>query len=203
MSKYCGECTYLDLSTGDIYGKFYCEKKWERHLATDIECGSFCRAYSRDSGTIENAYRYSNDHTSSGCYLTTILCNILGMDDNNLYLETMRNFRKNILQNNQKYKYILVQYDIIVPKIAQCLNNDPLKEKIAQNYFNKYIVPITKLINENQHEMAINIYMYMTNQLNSLYNLNNISISTEEINNADIKESGHGIYKTKKLIPNE
>lgn len=41
MSKTCGECTYIDLSTGDIYGKFICERKWERHLATDLECGSF------------------------------------------------------------------------------------------------------------------------------------------------------------------
>ena len=98
MSNFCGECTYLDLNTGDIYGKFYCERKWERHLATDPECGSFCRAYSRDSSTIENAYRYTNEHTSSGCYLTTMLCHILGMPDNNIYLETMRNFRKNILK---------------------------------------------------------------------------------------------------------
>lgn len=51
--------------------------------------------------------------------------------------------------------------------------------------------------------MAINFYVYMTNSLSYLYNLNYITLSIEDINNADIKESGHGIYKTKKLIPNE
>ena len=38
MDKNCGSCTYLDLSTGDIYGKYYCKKKYDRHLATDNVC---------------------------------------------------------------------------------------------------------------------------------------------------------------------
>jgi len=202
MANYCGECTYLDLSNGDIYGKFYCEKKWERHLATDIECGSFCKAYSRDYSTIQNAYRYSNDHNSSGCYLTTMLCNILGMNDNNIYLQSMREFRKNILQKDEKNKFLLVEYDIIGPKIAEYLNNDPSKEMIAKNYFTSYIKPITALINEQKYELAINIYIFMTNSLKNLYNLNYISISDIEIENADIKQSGHGTYKTKKITSN-
>lgn len=203
MSRTCGECTYLDLSTGDIYGKFYCEKKWDRHLSTDPVCSSFCEAYRRDYSTIQNAHNYSEDKSSSGCYLTTMLCNILGLPDNNIYLETMRNFRKNILQKDNKYKYLLVEYDIVGPKIAEYLMLDPLKEKMSKVYFHKYIIPITKLLNENKYDMAINLYMNMTNSLSYLYNLNSITISTLDINNADIKESGHGIYKTKKLIPNE
>lgn len=49
------------------------------------------------------------------------------MPDNNIYLETMRNFRENVLQKDEKYKSLLVQYDIIGPKIAQYLMLDPLK----------------------------------------------------------------------------
>ena len=203
MSKTCGECTYLDLSDGDIYGKFYCEKKYERHLSTDVECGSFCTAYSRDYYTIQNAHRYSNEHSSGGgCYLTTILCNILKMDDNNIYLETMRNFRNNILQKEEKYKRILVEYDIIGPKIAQFISLDPLKEKIEQVYLYKYIIPIVNLINEEKYESAINNYITMTNSLSFFYNLNHMSVSQLEIDNADINTSGHGIYKTKKITPN-
>lgn len=202
MSKFCGECTYLDLSTGDIYGKFYCEKKWERHLAIDLECNRFCKAYSRDYSTIQNAYKYSEEKSKGGCYLTTMLCNILGMPDNNIYLKTMRNFRNNILQKDNKYKPILVEYDIIGPKIAEFLKLDPLKEKIAQKYFSLYIVPITNLINEQKYDMAVSLYMTMTNSLKFLYDLNHISISISEIDSADISKSGHGIYKTKKITQN-
>lgn len=202
MAHYCGECTYLDLETGDIYGKFYCEKKYERHLATDIECGRFCRAYSRDNSSIQNAYNYSKDKTSSGCYLTTMMCNILDMPDNNMYLQTIRDFRNNYLQKNEEYKDLLVEYDIIGPKIAEALNNDPLKKVIAKKYFNFYINPITNLIKTNLYTAAINIYKQMTNSLKDLYSLDNISLSTLEIDNADINESGHGIYKTKKIVHN-
>lgn len=202
MANYCGECTYLDLNTGDIYGKFYCDKKYERHLATDPECGRFCKAYSRDSGTIQNAYRYSNEHSSSGgCYLTTMLCNILGMPDNNIYLETMRNFRKNVLQKDEKYKSLLVEYDIIGPKIAEALNNDPQKETIAQKYFNSYILAIIYNINNKNYDIAVFTYKNMTNLLKYFYGLGGIEISTLQVESADIKESGHGIYKVKKITP--
>lgn len=202
MPNYCGQCTYLDLSTGNINGKFYCDKKWERHLATDIECDRFCRAYSRDYNSIQNAYRYSNEKTSSGCYLTTMLCHILGMGDDNIYLQTIRNFRDNVLQKNTMYKALLVEYDIVGPKIAEALNNDPLKEMIAKKHFNFYIVAITNLIKSNQYDMAISLYAHMTNSLRDLYSLNNISPTTLEVENADIKNSGHGIYKTKKIVQN-
>lgn len=197
----CAECTYLDLSDGNSYGEYYCNKKWERHLATDPQCGSFCKAYRRSQGAINNAIDCSNSHNSnSGCYLTTMLCNILKMSDNNFYLETIRNFRNNILQKDEKYKKLLVEYDIIGPKIAYALDNDPLKFNIANIHFNKYIFPITKLINSYEYEAAINLYIAMTLSLKSLYNFSHYNISNEQINNADIKLSGHGIYTKQKTL---
>lgn len=200
MANTCSECTYLDLDTGDIFGEFWCEKRLERHKANELECNRFCRAYKRSCKESSSAHQYSIDHSnSSGCYLTTMLCDILKLPDNNIYLETLRNFRNKVLQRDKRYKSLLVEYDIIGPKIAQYLSNDPLKEKIANEYFNTYIAPITKLINEGNYELAITHYMGMTNSLKYFYNLNNISISTLKIDNADIKQSGHGIYKVKKI----
>lgn len=205
MSKTCGECTYLNINPGkgDLYGKFPCEKKWEYHLATDIECDRFCTAYDRDYNSIQNAYRYSNEHSSSGgCYLTTMLCDILKMPDNNTYLETMRKFRNDILQKNDKYKNILVEYDIIGPKIANALNNDPQKETIAKKYFDAYIPAIIYNINNEKYDNAVFFYKTMTNLLKSFYGFGTSNITTLEIENANIKESGHGIYKIKKITPN-
>ena len=131
----CAECTYLDLSDYNSSGAYWCDKKLERHLATDPECGSFCKAYSRSYSAINNAIDYSNSKNSGGgCYLTTMLCNILGMDDNNIYLKTLRDFRNNILQKDEKNKQLLIEYDIVGPKIAEALNSDPLKNKIAKIY---------------------------------------------------------------------
>ena len=185
MSRFCGECTYLDLNTGDIYGKFYCEKRYERHTANDVECSRFCTAYSRSDSEIRNAMEYSSDHTSSGgCYITTIICDVLKVPDKNIFLDTLRFFRNNILQNDEKYKDILVEYDIVGPIIAKNINNDPLKYQIATNTFFKYIKPITNMIKSKNYDEAINNYKDMTNRLKNF---------------ADIKNSGHGIYKVKRI----
>lgn len=199
MANYCSECTYLDLDTADEYGKFWCDKRLERHLANELECNRFCKAYNRDSSVADSAYNYSIEHSSSsGCFLTTIICNILGFDDNNRYLQTIREFRNNILQNDEKYKPLLVEYDIIGPKIAEALKNDPLKKIIANKYFNEYILNITNHIEQNKYNEVINLYIKMTNSLKNFYNITN-TISNLEIDIADIKKSGHGIYKVKKI----
>lgn len=196
----CAECTYLDISDGNYEGRFWCEKKCERHLATDIECYSFCRAYNRYDSSIRNAIEFSNSHNSGGCFLTTMLCNILKMPDNNYYLETMRGFRNNILQKNPQYKKILVNYDIIGPKIAKALNNDPLKDKIAKIHFDKYIVEIVKLIVDKKYEDAVNLYIEMTNNLKNFYGISTEEVTMEIVNNADIEKSGHGKYIIKKSL---
>lgn len=202
MSSYCSECTYLRLESKDIYGKFWCDKKLEWHLANELKCDRFCEAYNRDSSVARSAYQYSIDHSSSeSCYLTTMLCSILKMPDNNVYLNTLRNFRKNFLQKDEKYREILVEYDIIGPIIAKNLNEDPLKYQIAVNTFYNYVKPIVKLININNNDEAINNYINMTNKLKNLYSINN-TVSIEIINNAELKESGHGMYKVKKLTSN-
>lgn len=200
MSKTCGECTYLNIDPGkgDLYGKFPCEKKWESHLATDPECDRFCTAYDRDYNSIKNAWSYSNEHASSGgCYLTTMLCNILKMPDNNVYLETMRKFRKDVLQKEEKYKSILVEYDIIGPKIADALKNDYIKNEVAYYCLRDYILPILEDIDKKWYDNAINSYIKMTNKLKRLYNIESHTINEHEIKNADIKNSGHGSYVKK------
>ena len=195
----CAECTYLEINNGNYTGAFWCDRKLERHLATDIACGSFCKAYSRNTTSIKNAVEYSNNHNSSGCYLTTILCSILKLPDDNYYLETMRNFRKEILQKDEKYKPLLVEYDIIGPKIAEALNNDPQKQEFAEKYFNSYISTIIYNIENKKYNNAVIAYERMTNSLKEFYGLDEFSISTLEIENADIEKSGHGKYMQKKI----
>ena len=83
----CACCTYLDLEDKKD-GKFWCDSKLERHFATDPKCGNYCKAYSRDNCTIKNAIEYSQSYESnSPCYLTTILCSILKLNDDKESIE--------------------------------------------------------------------------------------------------------------------
>lgn len=194
MSKFCGECTYLDLSTGNSSGKYYCEKKWERHLATDPECGSFCQAYRRDYSTIKNAIDFSNEKTKSGCYLTTIMTSILGLSDNNPYLETIRSART-YMQKDERYKMTLAEYDVDGPKIGKALENDPARNMIALSFFEVYIKQIKELIDNKEYLKAIFLYMAMTSKLRNLYNIDRTVLTLDNIKDIDINETGHGYQK--------
>ena len=195
MDKYCGNCTYLDLSTGNCYGKYYCNKKWDRHLATDSACSSYTKAYSRSS-TIKNAVDFSNSHTSSNCYITTILCDLLGLSDNNYYMETLRHFRNNYLQTNEEYKNLLVEYDIVGPIIAYNLKNDKQKNIIAAKLFYNYISPVVSLIEDNMFVDAIVRYSMMVSKLKEIYGINT-KVTRKDIEECDITLSGHGKYQKK------
>ena len=193
---YCAACTHLGESA-DYNGKYWCSRKGEDHYACDPKCYSFCEAYGRSNSARANMYENSRNHSGgSGCYLTTIMCEILGYPDNNYYLQTLRNFRDKTMKLNIKYIPLLLTYDIVGPIIADKLNKDPEKEIIAQIFFNKYIIPSVNAINEEKTETAINTYVAMTNALAEKYNINT-NIIMPNISEEDYPLLGHGKRRIK------
>ena len=192
----CSECTYLKVDGDKNYGKYWCDnlKKWV--YATDDSCEYSCNAYGRSSSEVLKAYKYSKESQQSGCYLTTITCSILSMKDDNVYLDTMRSFRNNYLQKNEEGLKLLVEYDVVGPKISKCISEDKGKFNIAYALFNKYILPITLDIMDRKYENAIKSYVEMTEKLMKFYNISN----DMELNLDEVEPSlaGHG-YIQKKL----
>lgn len=196
MSNICGSCTYLDLSTGNCYGKYYCNKKYDRHLATDTACSSYTKAYSRSSSALKNAVDFSNSKTSSNCYITTLLCGLLSLSDYNYYINILRSFRNNYLRYNEKYNHLLVEYDVVGPKICKNLIVDKNNRLIAAKLFYNYINPIVSLIEDKMHVDAIVRYTMMVEKLKNLYGINRV-VTNDEISECDINLSGHGKYVKK------
>ena len=200
LESYCASCTYLG-DRADSYGKYWCSKKGQDMFACEPKCYSWCEAYGRSTYARENMYENSRSHQSGGgCYITTVMCNILGYPDNNYYLQTLRNFRDNILKKDTKYYPLLITYDVIGPIIALELSKDENKEIIANTMFTKYITKAVTAIEENQITEATNIYVAMTNVLAQKYNINTnvITINTENI---DLESLGHG--RTRKRVLSE
>ena len=199
----CSECTFLNPDKCYSDGTFWCDTRLECVFANNLECYRFCRAYKRPKEVSLSCEEFSRNKQTiyNGCYLTTMMCNILKMPDNNPFLESIRSLRENVLKKDEKYKRLLVEYDIIGPIIANNLNNDPKRCMIAARGMYKYIKPITKLIREKEYDQAVNAYLEMTNKLKLFYNIE-MSLDDEIIAIADIKKSGHGIYKVKKITLN-
>ena len=64
------------------------------------------------------------ENNFNGCYITTLICSILGYTDHCYVLTEMRNFRNNIMQKEATYFDILLEYDVIGPIIARSIYED-------------------------------------------------------------------------------
>ena len=144
-------------------------------------------------------YENSQNSMGGGCYLTTIISQILGYPDNNYYLNTLRKFRDTKMTPNPNYLIHLITYDVIGPYIANELRNDKNNKEIATLYFNECITKAVTAIEENKDEQAINIYIAMTNSLAKRYNIDT-NILMLQVDEIDTKSLGHGKIKKKVLI---
>lgn len=195
MIDYCSECTYLKINGDTNYGKYWCENMKEWKYASDKKCNYYCDAYSRSSYDAKAAYKFSEDSKKPDCYLTTLVCNILSMDDNNVYLNNMRSLRKNYLQKNEKGLKLLIEYDVVGPKISEAIMCDNGKFNIAYTLFNNYISPITLDILDRKYDEAITKYTEMTNKLIKYYGIDNkVEVSVDEI---EPSLAGHGLLQKK------
>lgn len=197
MACHCSECTYLKDSGSwpDISGNFWCNKKGEKIRANDIACSRFCRCSSRSSSSAKKLYDYSMSHSSNvkcGCYITTVICEILGLDDNCDYMQVLRHFRNNYLQKNPNTLGLLVEYDVIGPVIADHLRHDAKKEEIACNLMHQYIIPCVMEISDEKYGDATITYSSMTKNLIERYAIDGKLPEVTFDPNEDYSEYGHG-----------
>ena len=160
----CNDCLKMDLSDRNRYdnNEAYCNVY---HRYININDRACCYEH-----FIYDENRRNN--TSSGCYITTTMCNVLGFDDNCDYLNKLRNFRENYIKQDINLYPILFEYDIIGPSISKSIYNDPKKKKVCLCLFKNYIIPIVNLIDTSEYNDAICKYQEMTNNLKILYGLN-------------------------------
>ena len=109
--------------------------------------------------------------SGNGCYLTTVMCEVLGKDDKCTELETLRNFRDSYMKKDEKYTDILVDYDLIGPILSDKILDDENCENIAHSMKSYYIDDAIEAIREEQFEDAIDIYMDMTLNLMEHYDI--------------------------------
>lgn len=184
----CGSCTRMDIEKNHGY-KYYCEKRDAFYEASDP---NICYAYDFD---LERDYdELERRENLNSCYITTILCQILKFDDNCEILNIMRTFRNNVLQKDNRYLNILLEYDTIGPKIAENLIKDEDAHWIAKELLIHYIKPIIEYISINHIDNAVIMYTRMINLLKENYGINN----DLQVLKYDFQKGGHGkVYQLK------
>lgn len=174
---YCYECTKLNLNDQNRYDpeKYYCTE-YNRYIN---KCDHAC----------SNHFVYNEALKRSSCFITTAVCEILGLSDDNIYLTSLRNFRDNYMMQSEELKKILVEYDLVGPIISICIKNDTFKRTKSLMMLELYIKPIYNLLNNKKYSEAIDRYIDMTHELMISYN---IKRPTYDIDQIDTENIGRG-----------
>lgn len=113
------------------------------------------------SGTFINSEFIGTKTSSSACFLTTAMCEILGKDDDCYELQTMRDFRDNYLLKTDNGRELINEYYTKAPKIVDALHNDQRKTEIAELMYNQYIRNVVNQISLHRYQEAIDSYKEM------------------------------------------
>lgn len=169
---HCRDCVCMDLNDRARYdnNKAWCSERRQYYNPNDNACSTYFR------------YDESRKSVSGGCYLTTICCHILGMDDNNKYLKTLRDFRNDFMLSKKNLYILLIEYDVIGPRIANAIMEDPNKEDVANKIFENQIIPIVSDIEDMQYNTAIKKYENMTRILKDYYHVDDTITKKIDVN---------------------
>ena len=176
----CGSCAEFEDVNGGQYDK----------NNSDYIKG-YCAWYHAYYYPDDSCHHYKGTSSGGGCYITTMVCNVLGYEDDCDVLNTMRSLRNDVLQKDPKYSLILYEYDTIGPKIAEKLQKEDAS--FVKKIYEGCLLPIVDLIKNKNNEKAINKYVEMTRSLEECYGLQFNLIVPK---NYDYKNGGHG-QKTK------
>ena len=157
----------------------------------------YCTKRGKTVSDYDTCDEYEDEPTL--CYITTVACKILGLPDDNEYLNILREFRNNVLRTNKEYYKLLVLYDIVGPKISASLLKDKEKEIFAK----AIMVTVERAcdyIKDNKYNKAINKYYNMTMELAQYYGIEVPEINEKQVEEVDISKSGTGklVYKIKR-----
>lgn len=185
-------CPYYKWKDG-LFGDYYCNN--EKKVVDSTTYSDYCKK-DYESGGYGRCPNFPEKSSSSGCFITTVVCDVLGMDDNNFYLEMLRKFRKEYLQKRPEGLKILEQYDTVGPIVAHCIMNDVNREDVARNAFINSIIPVVNDLCEEKNNEAIDKYINMTNSFIAKYGLDILTISVPGVSLYDYKDDrtvmGHG-----------
>ena len=191
-------CPYYSFKDGLLFGgDYWCAVKNSAVCTSQYD--TYCKGYNYNNCAINKS-----KNPSSGCFVTTVVHDILGKKDDCEILNNFRNFRDTVLQSDKKYYEILQEYDGIGPKIADALFLDKDAKKMAQGIYDIALVPINELILDKEYDKACEKYYLLTLSLINYYGLKH-DYNDDKDNDLysrefDVKLSGHGRKYVKKLV---
>lgn len=161
--KYCVDCRWMgECENKD--GKFPCQnpKSDYKFVSARMQkCNSYGDVMGRDEWKKEALMKISRSH---GYYIVTAVCEILGLGNDNIYMDYFMYVRDIVMPNLAYGAEWIEEYEEFGPKIATAIVNAENKEELAGRILNECLNPFVELMIEDKVEDAITVYQEMVNQ---------------------------------------
>lgn len=117
----------------------------------------------------QDVQRYAIKKASKGgCFITTAICEVLGLPDDCDVLQTLRQFRDEVLLTNEEDAALVQQYYDEAPIIVELLKDLPLYVSVLNKLAQEYIFPAVAAIKFDRPEEARQIYINLFEQAKKL-----------------------------------
>ena len=110
-------------------------------------------------------YEVPSDEKSSGCFITTAVCENFGKDDDCYELTAFRNFRDGWLTAQPDGKALIAEYYAIAPAIVDRINRLPDAAQIYETLRTKYLAPCLNFIERGDNTACKRLYVEMVTSL--------------------------------------
>lgn len=175
MADYCcGNCERLETNGRTYYGnEYYCSKDGKTHKLTSKACSAIVK---------NKAIRDKEAKEWHPCgwkfYIVTAICKIMTyLYGSDLMMgERLSKIRSELLEKSPEYQATLEDYDLFGPMIAEIIEEQEDKDKIALFLTNNYLMPATRCVIADNIEEAASIFFRMVDMLKTEYSLVNTVI---------------------------
>lgn len=153
----------------------------QNHLGVCYQCG---RGVERDHKEAAKWYRMAAaqgdtdakrnlkdiENPSSGCFITTAVCQMFGKTDDCYELTMFRHFRDAWLNGQPDGKTLISEYYAIAPAIVEKIDGSEYPDQIYQKIWELYLSPCLYYLENKQYEDCKNLYIEMVMKLKKRFN---------------------------------
>lgn len=159
--KDCSDCYWMGINENKD-GKFPCSNRKSSYdfvSARQDKCNYFGEAlFSKRSNTDrERMRKISKQH---GYYIMTVLSKMVGISEDNIYMQQFMYLRDVIMESDSKYDKYVEKYELVGPIVAQHIekyNNIDFCRYLFSEYLDEFLL---HMIN-NQYDIAVRTYFNM------------------------------------------
>lgn len=103
--------------------------------------------------------------SGSGCFVTSVCCHILGLEDDCYVLSELRKLRDEYVMRLPEGDSIDIEYRSIGPVVAESIRAHPRRNHLSRHIYQTYLLPTAKLSALGESERALDLYMAMIRKL--------------------------------------